>query len=196
MMTSVTGTMSRRLVRSLVFAAGFTAITVMAAKCRLYVPFTEIPFTLQTMVVVLAGLMLGSRLAAISQFQYMLLGLAGAPVFASGLGGPAAFLSPSFGYIPGFIVGAYVTGLAYEKLGRHGFRNAAAAGVLGTCAIYLIGTPYLAVWTMIHTGKPALQCAAHAWAAGMMPFVVIDIFKAVIAAGVATSTHATRWIAV
>jgi biotin transport system substrate-specific component len=192
MITSTKAINTKQMVRSISLAIVFTLITAASAKCRLYVPFTEIPFTLQTMAVVLAGLVLGSRLAALSQFQYMMLGLAGAPVFASGIGGTAAFFMPSFGYVPGFIIGAYLTGLTYEKLGARGFRNAALAGIIGTCAIYLIGTPYLAAWTMIHTGKPALLCAVHAWSAGMAPFIAVDILKAVAAAAIVNGTFSVK----
>lgn len=194
MITSSKAINAKQLIHSISLTVGFTLITVAAAKCRVYVPFTEIPFTLQTMVVILAGLLIGSRLAALSQLQYMMLGLAGAPVFASGVGGPAALLLPSFGYVIGFVAGAYLTGITYEKLGSRGFGNAVLSGIIGTCAIYLIGTPYLAVWTMLHTGKPTLWCALHAWSAGMAPFAAIDILKSAAAAAIVNGIASTRRI--
>src|SRR5699024_8374752 len=76
------------------------------------VPFLVVggvPITLQTFFAVMAGLVLGSRLGAFSMFVYMVLGLAGVPVFAQFKGGAAMLLTPTFGFILSFIVVAYVT---------------------------------------------------------------------------------------
>ncbi len=171
--------------RSILLVFGFTALTIAAAQTRIPLPFTPVPVTLQTMVAILAGMVLGRKLGAISQAQYLLLGLAGVPIFASApFGGPAAVLSPSFGYIPGFILAAYLSGLAWEKLGRRGVKAAMISGLLGAAAIYVVGVPWLACWLFTHTGQPAMHCAVQAWVVGLVPFIGVDALKAVIVAGI------------
>ena len=74
-----------------------------------------VPFTLQFLFTTLAGLLLGSKLGTISVVAYTLLGLAGLPIFSEG-GGIWYIFKPSFGYIIGFCIGTYVTGLIAEKM--------------------------------------------------------------------------------
>ena len=60
-----------------------TALTALAAQISVPLPFTAVPFTLQPMVVLLGGAALGARLGLASQVLYLLIGLAGLPVFAA-----------------------------------------------------------------------------------------------------------------
>lgn len=78
------------------------------------VPVPVVPFTLQLLFTTLAGLLLGSRLGATSVVLYIVMGLAGLPVFATG-GGLGYVLEPSFGYLVGFAAAAWVTGRIAEK---------------------------------------------------------------------------------
>ena len=72
-------------------------------------------FTLQFFFVLLAGILLGSKLGALAVLLYVVIGLLGLPIFAAG-GGLAYIVEPSFGYLIGFIAGAYVTGIIWKKL--------------------------------------------------------------------------------
>src|SRR5690625_1337756 len=95
----------------------FVALTAIGANMTSIVPFLVVggvPITLQTFFAVMAGLVLGSRLGAFSMFVYMVLGLAGVPVFAQFKGGAAMLLTPTFGFILSFIVVAYVAGKLVE----------------------------------------------------------------------------------
>src|SRR5699024_8014799 len=74
-----------------------------------------VPITLQTFFAILSGLILGSRLGAFTMFVYMMLGLAGVPVFAQFKGGISMLLSPTFGFIVSFILIAYVAGKLVER---------------------------------------------------------------------------------
>src|SRR5208337_2009632 len=89
----------------------FTALTAVGAFIRIPIPY--VPLTLQTLMVMFAGLILGSRRGALSQLLYLILGLLGLPIFAQG-GGPAYVLQPSFGFLLGFVAGAYVIGKMVE----------------------------------------------------------------------------------
>ena len=90
--------------KQLVFCSLFTALIAVGAFIKIPVPV--VPFTLQYLFTMLAGLILGPRLGTISVAAYMLLGLAGLPIFTEG-GGLWYVLKPSFGYIIGFCIGTY-----------------------------------------------------------------------------------------
>lgn len=101
--------------RSMVYCALFTALIAVGAFIR--VPVPVVPFTLQYLFTMLAGLLLGSKRGAVSVAVYVLLGLAGLPIFTEG-GGLGYIFKPSFGYLAGFCVGAYLTGYLAEQLHR------------------------------------------------------------------------------
>ena len=92
--------------KALVYCSLFTALIAVGAFIR--VPIPVLPFTLQYLFTMLAGLLLGPRLGTISTVAYMLLGLAGLPIFTEG-GGLWYVFKPSFGYIIGFCGGTFVT---------------------------------------------------------------------------------------
>ena len=88
--------------------------TLIAVGAFIKVPVPVVPFTLQFLFTMMAGLLLGGRKGALSVGVYILLGLVGLPVFAEG-GGFWYILKPSFGYLLGFMLAAYVTGTMVEK---------------------------------------------------------------------------------
>jgi biotin transport system substrate-specific component len=90
----------------------FAALSGISAFVRLPIPY--IPLTLQPLMVMFSGLLLGGRLGALSQLVYLLVGLLGIPIFAQG-GGPGYVLQPTFGFLLGFILGAYVIGRLTER---------------------------------------------------------------------------------
>ena len=100
-------------IRMLTVSALFTALIAVGAFIRIPVPMW--PFTLQTLFTTLAGLLLGPRYGTLSCVAYMVLGLAGLPVFTGG-GGPQYIFQPTFGCIVDFAVGAWVGG----TVGRRG----------------------------------------------------------------------------
>ena len=99
--------MTGQKTRSMILCALFAAL--IAAGAFLRIPIPVVPFTLQYLFTMLAGLLLGPRLGATAVGVYIVLGLAGLPVFTQG-GGPGYIFQPSFGYIIGFAVAAYVNG--------------------------------------------------------------------------------------
>lgn len=118
----------------------FAGLTAVGAFIRIPIPY--VPLTLQTLMVMLAGLILGSRLAALSQLLYLTIGLLGLPIFAQG-GGPGYILQPSFGFLVGFIAGAYLIGRMVERVENLSFPRILAALLLGQAAIYILGIAYL-----------------------------------------------------
>jgi biotin transport system substrate-specific component len=125
--------------KQLVFCSLFTALIVVGAFIKIPVPV--VPFTLQYLFTMLAGLILGPRLGTISVTAYMLLGLAGLPIFTEG-GGLWYVLKPSFGYIIGFCIGTYVTGTLAAKLKKRTFARYLAANLAGLAVVYAAGMIY------------------------------------------------------
>jgi len=123
----------------LIMCGLFTALIAVGAFIKIPVPV--VPFTLQFLFTMLAGLLLGSRIGSLSVLVYMILGLAGLPIFSQG-GGIGYVFIPSFGYIPGFVVGTFVTGLIVENLKELKFAKILLANFLGLLIVYAIGMLY------------------------------------------------------
>ncbi|WP_420362195.1 biotin transporter BioY [Curtobacterium aetherium] len=159
--------------------AGGALFTAVLAQVE--VPMWPVPVTGQTLAVVLVGATLGARRGVLSMLVYAIAGLAGAPFFADMNGGLQALALPSFGYVIGFIPAAGVVGwLARRNWDRHVGR-ATAAFLLASAIPFVTGLPYLAV-ALGQLGAPNdLQSVL---AAGLYPFIVGGIAKALIAAGV------------
>ncbi|MFJ3036203.1 biotin transporter BioY [Curtobacterium pusillum] len=152
-----------------------------AAMAQLEVPMWPVPITGQTLAVVLVGATLGARRGMLSLLVYAVAGLAGAPFFAGFTGGLHALAVPSFGYVIGFIPAAGVIGwLARRNWDRHVGR-ATAAMLLASAIPFVTGLPYLAVALGTLGAPNDLQSVL---AAGLYPFIVGGIAKALIAAGI------------
>jgi len=167
------------LTQRLVLIAFFTALTILSAQVKLYFG-SPVPVTLQVLVVLLAGMVLGARDGALSQLFYISLIALNLPVDAR-MVGAAAFFSPTAGYLIGFIPAAFVTGWLIERSNRSTVQRWLAA-VVGILVIYALG--YLLL--KLNTG---LAWDA-AWTAGVAPFIALDLGKALIAAAVAESGRA------
>ena len=139
---------SKKTVR-LVLCALFAALIAVGAFIKIPIPY--IPLTLQTLFTMLAGLMLGGRLGAISVCVYVAIGLAGLPVFTQG-GGITYVLKPTFGYLIGFAVGTYVTGAIANKTAAPTFRRLVGANLAGLAIIYLFGMVYYFLISHLYLG--------------------------------------------
>ncbi len=127
--------------RNLILTALFAALTSIGAL--IMIPIGPAPITLQLLFTIMSGIFLGAKYGALSQILYMLMGLAGLPVFAGGTGGFSSLFSPSFGYIIGFIIAAFVIGKLLEKKTNPTIGQIVLACALGTFIIYAVGYPYL-----------------------------------------------------
>lgn len=126
--------------KSLVLVAMFAALTAIGAFIK--VPIPVVPFTLQIVVVFLAASLLGSKRALYSQLVYIAVGLAGVPVFNEG-GGLAYIFKPSFGYLIGFALAAYVMGAFLERKASPTRKDFITANLVGLVCIYGVALPYL-----------------------------------------------------
>ncbi len=102
-------------IKDLTRIALFVAIMIICSY--LTVPFA-VPFTLQTLGVFLAVLVLGKNKGSLAILIYLLLGVCGVPVFSGMKGGITAFLTPTGGYLVAFFISGYVSGFLLEKTGR------------------------------------------------------------------------------
>lgn len=126
----------REKTRTRVLCAMFVAL--IAAGAWIKIPVPVVPFTLQYLFTMLAGILLGGRRGALAVCVYLALGLAGLPIFAQG-GGLSYLLQPSFGYLIGFAAGAFVTG-TMARSGPVTFRRLLAANLVGLGVVYLFGS--------------------------------------------------------
>lgn len=126
---------------SLTLVAIFAALTAIGAFIK--IPLPIVPFTMQIIIVFLAGSILGSKRGLQSQLVYIFVGLAGLPVFTQG-GGLTYVLQPTFGYLVGFAAGAFIIGYIIERGGEEPSRlRFVVANLVGTFVIYAIGAPYV-----------------------------------------------------
>ncbi|MGH2469300.1 MAG: biotin transporter BioY, partial [Chloroflexota bacterium] len=114
----------------------FALLVAVCARIAIPLPFTPVPFTLQPLAVALAGLLLGSKLGSLALLEYVLIGFAGAPVFAGGTGGllyPAS--TGTLGYLLAYPAAAWITGrMAERSSGR--FVALLLAGLAGLAVVY------------------------------------------------------------
>ncbi len=137
--------------KDMILCALFVALIAVGAFIK--VPVPVVPFTLQYLFTMLAGLLLGPKKGALAVCIYIILGLCGLPVFAQG-GGIGYIFQPSFGYIPGFAVGAYVTGTIAGKSERPSYGRLLAADFAGLAVVYAMGMAYYYVMSNFYLGNP------------------------------------------
>lgn len=157
----------------------FAVLTALTARITIPLPFTVIPITLQTLAVLLSGLVLGSRAGAASQLLYIAAIAAGMPITASGIGGPAAFLTPTAGYLIAFVPAAFVAGYVLERFqgkSQHIMPIHILAGICGITIIYVGGVSWLTL--MLGNLQVAIQ-------QGLLPFIAVDLAKTIVVAFVA-----------
>lgn len=180
-MTTLVQASSRRRLTA-VGVVGFAAAVAAASQIAIPLPFTPVPLTLQPMLVVLAGMMLGPVGGAASMVLYLAAGAAGLPVFTPlGPPGIARFLGPTGGYLIAYPAAAWVAGTLFRRASSLSMRW--VAGIAGVAMIYLGGVAQLALLN---------GDVARAFAMGVTPFAALDLVKAWVAAAIASPQTARR----
>lgn len=131
--------MRNKKILNMILCALFAALTAVGAFIK--IPIPVVPFTLQFLFTTMAGLLLGPGLGSISVAVYVALGLVGLPIFAEG-GGFSYIFKPSFGYLLGFILGTFVTGLIAYKKKNPSVKRLLVANFAGLLIVYLVGMVY------------------------------------------------------
>src|SRR5579859_1645754 len=154
-----------------VLGAGLIAVS---AQVSIALPFTPVPITGQTFAVLLVGASYGMLRGGASALLYVLLGIAGAPVYAHGAAGWAVITGASGGYLLSYPFASALTGFLAERRWDRRFSSAIGAMLTGNVLIYLLGLPWLAA--VVHTGlEKTLEL-------GLYPFVPGDTLKLYLAA--------------
>ncbi|NHJ04658.1 MAG: biotin transporter BioY [Candidatus Heimdallarchaeota archaeon] len=162
-----------------IFLAFFTAcLTGLFAQIRIYLPWTPIPITLQTLAVLGGGIFLGASYGSISQCIYILLGIFGIPWFTGKKAGISVLFGASGGYLIGFIIASYLTGIITEKIvkNQQSLRKTLALLLfVNFFVIYGYGLTVLFFWLTSITNT-----AISFWELleqGLFPFIIGDLLK-------------------
>ena len=167
--------------KRLLLTSLFSALIIIGAYLRF--PLPPVPITLQTLFVLLAGFLGGTRIALSSTAIYLLLGAVGLPVFSSG-GGLGNLLGPTGGFLIALLPAACIAGIAGNFSAKAEKPKTYLAlclgfGLIATVVIYLVGVPFLK-YNRSLSWSVAIQ-------AGMLPFLIGDVIKLLVASQLARS---------
>lgn len=160
---------------------------LVALSAQLTVPFWPVPLTAQTFAVLLVGTALGPIRGALSLALYLIVGVAGLPIFADGNSG-SLFALTSGGYIVGFIAAAALTGWLARRAWDRRIVGMFVTFLAGSATIYLFGLAWLyfslqnlgpTVW---HEAMGFQTLLGATFGAGLFPFLLGDVVKAIVAA--------------
>lgn len=160
----------------------FSLLTALGAQVAVPLGVTPVPMTLQTLVVLLAGVLLGPVAGASSQLLYLALGVLGVPVFAMGGAGAPWILGPTGGYLMAFPMAAALCGWIAGREGR--LLRTTVALLVGTAVIFALGAAWLSVVTDLRSGA--------LFAAAVVPFLPGAAIKIGVGAGIARLILARR----
>ncbi len=158
--------------KSMLLCALFAAITAVCSQLALPLPFTPVPVNLATLPVLLCGAVLGAKRGLVSQTVYVLLGAIGLPVFSKMAGGLSVLAGPTGGYLAGYILAAWLTGLLVDKNPGKLYIPPIAM-VCGLAVCYVFGTAWYIILTKSTVPQALLLC--------VIPFLPGDALKITVA---------------
>lgn len=146
---------------------GASVIIALFAPISIHLPFSPVPIATQGHVILLLAVLLGSKRSAMAVMTYLAQGAAGLPVFSGGKAGLLCLAGPTGGYLLGYVVAAYVTGLLIERSAKRTPGRALMAMSVGNLVIYLFGLSWLSQYIGL----------SSAFTLGMLPFLIGDSLK-------------------
>lgn len=170
METSMTET-KKLNTKTLTLIGVMTAVICIMGPLSLQLPVSPVPISLGTLAIYFVIYVLGMKKGTISCCIYLLIGFVGIPVFTAFTSGPAKLLGPTGGYLVGYIFMALICGFVVDK--TNNIVLCFLGMLLGTAVLYLFGTIWLAY--------QADMTFMAALAAGVLPFIIGDLAKIVIA---------------
>ncbi|CAG0987368.1 MAG: biotin transporter BioY [Candidatus Methanoperedens sp.] len=169
-----------KFANKLVLAFVFACLTGIFAQIRFYLPYTPVPITGQVFAVLLSGIILGKLYGGISQGLYAALGVAGVPWFSGGKAGLEILTGVTGGYIIGFIFASLIIGWFTDSyIKSRSFAGLISLMALGIAIIYIFGVVQLYLVLGVNAQK-AIEL-------GALPFIGVDIYKALIASAIAAA---------
>ncbi|SFB05745.1 biotin transporter BioY [Clostridium frigidicarnis] len=177
-------------VKHMIIVPLFSALVIIGSYIQ--IPIGPVPFTLQTLMVVLSGIILGSKLGMLSQLIYMLIGLIGLPVFSGGKGGFSAVVSPTFGFVISFILIAYISGKIIESSIKNLKLKIFLASFIGCFSSYIIGIPYFFIIFkyILSNSIPFYKVLNLTF----IPFIIGDLIKVLVATLISISLMSIPYI--
>lgn len=160
-------------VSAVVEISAMVALTALGAQMAIYLPFTPVPITMQTFVILLGAAALGAQRAAISQIFYLLLAIAGLPILADGKGGLSAIFGATSGYLLGFIFASLLVGHLANRYSTNRIKNVFISYLLGSIVIYFLGALGLIIYLDMSVFNAIML--------GITPFIIGDLLKAIVA---------------
>lgn len=170
--TSLSQTKKAHFAKTLGLSIAGSLFLALASQVAIFLPFTLVPVTMQTLAVFLLGGTLGSRIGSLSVIAYLVEGTCGFPVFAGGAINPLWFLGAKAGYLVGFVLAAYLVGKITEQKSKLSFFQTLGTVVLAEAVILTSGC----LWLSLFVGFP------QSIYAGMLPFLPGACYKTVSAA--------------
>ncbi|MDE7476458.1 MAG: biotin transporter BioY, partial [Lachnospiraceae bacterium] len=140
--------------------------------------FSPVPISLGTLAIYFTVYILGMKRGTISCLVYLLLGLVGVPVFSAFTSGPAKLLGPTGGYLIGYVFMALIIGFCVDRWNGHMVLSFIGM-IVGTAVMYALGTIWLAYQMSKGSEQTLIAALPAAFAAGVLPFVLIDLAKIV-----------------
>ncbi|MCK4978790.1 MAG: biotin transporter BioY [Candidatus Delongbacteria bacterium] len=162
----------KSIVKDIVLIASTSLMIALLAQ--VVIPIYPVPFTGQTLGVLLTGALIGKKRASLSLLFYLIQGFIGLPVFVGGTFGIARLAGPTGGYLVGFVFAAIIVGHLTEKGWDRNFITSVFAMLIGSVVIYSFGL----IWLSNFTGWDKVLSA------GLIPFISGDIIKTLIAASI------------
>lgn len=162
---------TQTLLKKIGLVLSFSIFTAVSAKVQIYLPFTPVPITGQTLAVLLTGTILGSQMGALSISIYLLAGIVGVPLFSGESAGMTYLLGPTGGYLIGFLISAYIVGKLAERGSDRLLKSCLPMMLLGELIIYAFGLVWLA--RFVPMNKLLM--------AGLIPFIPGDLIKLALA---------------
>ncbi len=173
---SATLSPAARLARQAALVLGGSALMAISAQIAVPAsPVWGVPITLQTLAIPLLVALLGRRLGTAAVVAYLAEGALGLPVFQGFAGGLLKFAGPTGGYLIGFPLAAWLVGTLYERGLDAGYGRRFVAVFVGTAVVFVTGAGWLALGLQLGLGK--------AIAVGVVPFLIGDVAKCLVAAG-------------
>jgi biotin transport system substrate-specific component len=136
--------------------SALTTLTILSAQIIVPLPFTPIPFTMQTFAILFGAAALGPTKSFIAQFAYL------------------SIFGATAGYLIAFLIASVVVGKLATKITTKRFQGVLFGYLIGTLIIYVLGATWLAIYTE--------KGISYAITSGVLPFVIGDIIKAALAA--------------
>lgn len=157
--------------KSIVMIALMSAILCCFGPITIVLPFSPIPISLASLALYLSAYLLGKKQAVISCFIYLLIGVIGIPVFSAFSAGPSKLFGPTGGYLLGYLILTYISGLFIEK-NRSRLSVQILGMILGTVGCYCLGTIWLSIQSQI--------TPLSAFLVGVVPFLPGDCIKIIL----------------